>query len=342
MVTANQILKAEKPGDIFTNDSKKIRTEYRNLVKKYHPDACKRADADDILQKLTELYNEGCRAIEENTWEKSNFVRISKAGSGAVEITFQTVKTFELGTAYVCNTHVIYLFDKGKKKYGENMVKRIKGLKYRDSEMEKVFKRCMPAIHTTFDTSDGRYCVVLNKTEDVFPLSDVLSYLGGKMDPRHIAWCMSRLHNLSCFLKYNRTVLNGFTVDNCFVSPKYHSICLFGGWWYAAGEKESMTGTAKEIFDVMPVTSKTSKTAEYTTDLESIKLIGRKLAGNANSRILKAEGSIPAQILDFITEGSGKDPVKEFQKWDRALNGAYGTRKFVPLNITKKNLYTNN
>lgn len=339
MVTGEQILKAEKPGDIFSNDSRKIRTEYRNLVKKYHPDVCGRRDADDILQKLTELYNEGCRAISEDTWEKSNFIRIRKAGSGAVEITFQDVKTFELGTVYVCSTHVVYLFDEGKKKYGENMVKRTASLKYRDSEMEKVFRRCMPDITSTFDTADGRYCVVLKKTKDVFPLSDVLAFLGGKMDPRHVAWCMSRLHNLSCFLKYNGTVMNGLTVDNCYVSPKYHSICLFGGWWYATGEKEKMTGTAKEVFDIMPATSKTSKTAEYTTDLESIKLIGRKLAGNANSRILKAENTVPAPILDFITGGSGKDPVKEFQKWDRVLNDAYGVRKFIPLNITEKNLY---
>lgn len=339
MVTKAQILKASKPGDIFTNDFDIARSEYKELVKTYHPDVYKSPDATDVFQKITLLYNEALKNIQENTWTKSNFIKINKTNGKGVEITYLTSYPFELGMCYVCNKHVVYVFDKDKEKYKNNMINILKSIKYRDKEMEKEFSRYFPKIVDTYESTDGKHIVVLEKTIDVYPLKNVYEYCDKKLDGKHVAWIISRLSNIACFLKYNDIVHNGINIENCFISTEHHAMLLLGGWWYAVKNKTKMIGTTKEIFDVMPTKDKLNKIANPTTDLECIKLIGRKLLGNANCRILMNETTAPETILQFLTKGSSSDAYKEFSEWDVALDKGYGVRKFTPFPVTKQQIY---
>lgn len=339
MVSEAQILKATKPGDIFTNDFNIARSEYKALVKKYHPDVCKSPKAKDIFQKITEFYNDALEEIANKTWSKTNLIKINKKSGKGVEITFLTTFNFELGVCYVCNNHIVYVFDSDKKKYRDNMVDILKTLKYRDREMEEEFSRYFPKIVDTYETAEGKYCVVLTKTPDVFPLKSLHEFYKGKIPDRHVAWIMSRLSNISCFLKYNGIIHNGISIENCYISPEHHAMMLYGGWWYAVKEKTNMIGTTKEIYDLMPVSAKSSKIASYITDLESIKYIGRSLLGDSNCRTLAAKATIPKSILEFLIKGSGDDAYKEFKDWDAALDKGYGIRKFIPLNVTKEQIY---
>lgn len=339
MVSKEQILKASTPGDIFTNDFNKAKSEYKELVKIYHPDVYKFPDANDIFQKITLLYNEALKNIQNNTWTKSNFVKINKTNGRSIEITYLTSYPFELGMCYVCNKHIVYVFDKDKEKYKDNMISILKSINYRDKEMEKEFSRYIPKIVDTYQSTEGKHCIVIEKTIDVYPLKNVYEYYNNKLDGKHVSWIISRLSNIACFLKYNNIVHNGINIENCFISPEYHSILLLGGWWYAVKNQSKMIGTTKEIFDIMPTKYKLEKIANPITDLESVKLIGRKLLGSANCRILMNETTIPKTILQFLTKGSSDDAYKEFSEWDVALDKGYGVRKFTPFPVTKKQIY---
>ena len=147
------------------------------------------------------------------------------------------------------------------------------------------------------------------------------------------------MHNICCFLKYNNIVHNGININNCFISPEHHAILLLGGWWYATKAEDKMIGTTKEIFDIMPILSKNNKKSSAITDLESIKLLGRTLNGYNNPRTFMKETDIPKPIAEFLIGGSGADAYKEFQTWDTVLDKGYGVRKFIPLSVTKKQIY---
>lgn len=336
-MTAEDILSMSKCGDLFPNNIDAIKTRYKELVKEWHPDANKNSKAVDVFQKITELYNKALELLEQGTWEKTNYILISKDNGKKIALNYDTVFDFELGTCYVTKTKIVYVLGNDKKKYFDNALDRIKNLKYADKKMEETLGRCMPEIYQTFKTNNGEYVIVLNKTEDVYPLKSVFEYFGNKIQDRHVAWIMSRLCNLTCFLKYNGIVHNGININNVFISPQYHSILLLGGWWYATKENEKMLGTTKDIFSIMSVTAKGNKKSSYLTDLESVKLLGRQLLGETNCRKLALDTTLPKAFINFLVSGSGNDAYKEFSKWDKSLTDSYGQRKFIKMEVN--NIY---
>ena len=238
-----------------------------------------------------------------------------------IAVNYDTCFDFELGTCYVTKSKIVYILEKDKEKYYHNAIKRITGLKYKDKRMENELSRFLPEIYQTFRTKNGKYAIVLDKTEDVYPLKNVFEYFGKQIDGKHVAWMISRLCSLTCYLEYSGLVHNGIHMDNCFVSPEDHSVLLTGGWWYATEAGEKMIGTAKDIFAIMSVSAKESKRSSAVTDLESVKLLGRQ----------------PKPFIGFLTGGSGRSAYDEFVKWDRALDSSYGKRKFIHMEI--QNIY---
>ena len=187
----------------------------------------------------------------------------------------------------------------------------------------------MPHIKYQFETHDGRYCLIVDKTPDVFLLSDILAYYKETIPDRHAAWIISRLCNLCCYFNYLDIAHNGLTLQTCFISPALHTILPLGGWWYTAKEGEKMLGVPKDIYDVMPVKAKSDKISCARTDLEALKLIGRQIVDKKEA---------PKPMLEFLNSGS-TDAIQEFGKWSLALDDSYGKRRFVEMKIDKTDIY---
>jgi hypothetical protein len=337
-MTGEQILSITKVGDLFSNDLNLCKSEYHELAKIWHPDVTK-TDTKDIFQKINDLYERACILISEGHWEKTNYIQI-KTTTGKINLNYLFNFSFELGEAYICNKHIVYIFDSTKEKYYKQMKSSLKLVKYANSDMEKEFKRYFPKIIAEHKTSDGKLIIVIEKTEDVYPLSLVLSYFNKNIPEKHAAWIVSRLLSISCFFNYSEIVHNGICLRNCFISPKYHTLSLLGGWWYTTKKDEQMIGTTKEIYDVMSVSAKSKKLSNSITDLESIKLIGRQLLGESNCRELKKKKPAPEAFIDYLISGSDISAYKEIEKWDEALKKSYGKRVFIPLEIEKEKIYS--
>ena len=334
---AAEILSVTKCGDLFPYGEDNVKAKYKELVKEWHPDINNNPDALNVFTKITELYDRALELLEKREWEKTNYLLISKNTGKKITLNYDTYFDFELGTCYVTKTKIVYILGNDKEKYYNNAIRRINSLRYKDNKMKDDLSRFFPKIYQTFKTANGEYVIVFDKSEDVYPLKNVFEYFGERIDDRHVAWIISRLCNLTCYLKFNGLVHNGININNCFVSPKDHSILLIGGWWYTTEEAESMIGTTKDIFSIMSVSSKGSKKSSSLTDLESVKLLGRQLLGETNCRKLSLDSSIPKPFINFLIGGSGNNPYEEFIKWDKALEDSYGKRKFINMEI--KNLY---
>ncbi len=334
---AKEILAIEKCGDLFPYGEDKVREKYKELAKEWHPDSSSHPDSFDVFAKIAELYQCAIELLRNGQWEKTGYLLISRKDGKKIEVNYDTSFHFELGTCYVTRTKIVYILDSDKEKFYRNAVSRIKGLRYQDKKMEEELARVLPVIYQTFQTNDGSYGIVLDKGKDVYPLKNVYEYYEGHMDHRHVAWIISRLCNLTCYLNFSRLVHNGIHLNNCFISPESHAVFLPGGWWYAAEEGEAMIGTTKDIFSIMPVGAKSTGKSSPVTDLEAVKLLGRQLLGETNCRKLSLDASVPKPFVDFLTGGSGSQSFEEFAKWDRALMDSYGRRKFIPMEI--QNIY---
>lgn len=331
-----EILSIDKCGDLFSNDIDKCKEEYKLLSKLWHPDK-NIEDTSEVFIKITKLYKKAVSMIKNGTWEKTNYIEIKTDSSKKLALNYLSSFKFELGWCYVCRENIIYIFDEDKEKYYFNAMKRIKSIKYSDKKIESNFSKLMPKIHSSYRTLEGKHCLVLSKPKDAVLLRDVFKYFNNSIDHKHVAWIISRLSNIACFLKTNNIVHNGINIDNCFVSLENHVVYLFGGWWYSVKEEEKMVGTTKEIFKVMPMVSKESKKASTVTDLESIKLLGRYLLGEVNCRKLVLNKKIPKELIEFLNSGSSENSFREFEKWDKALIKAYKKRSFIKIKI--ENLY---
>jgi hypothetical protein len=172
MVTSQQILSAKKCGDIFSSDCKQdVIAEYREIARVYHPDISTDPKANEVMAKVNQLYEEALRLIDAGTWEVSNQIILKdKSGKKYVGRYLKQVP-FELGEAYIANSSVTYLFAQKNKKFFDNAMEQIKGLRYANRKMEDEISRFMPQILYALSLEDGRYCIVLKKPEDVFLLS---------------------------------------------------------------------------------------------------------------------------------------------------------------------------
>jgi len=337
-VDANAILSASKPGDIFSNDPIKIKEECRNLRKMWHPDTNKDSRATEVFAKITSLYELGLEMIERGEWEKTNAVIINREDGKRFELTYLSSKDFELGTTYICRKVLAYRINGTHEKFYRNAVKQI-DFKYKDEGMRKEFSRCLPDIIDHFKDKTGDYWLIMRKTEDVFCLEDILAFYKGRIPDRHVAWIVSRISNLACYLQHSHKVHNGISIRNCYISPKYHSVLLLGGWWYATDKGEKMIGTVKEVFNIMPLSVRNTKKSHIKTDLESIKLLARTLLGSKSGIGFKKDIQIPAAFETFITDSSVGDAYKEFSLWSDTLDKAYGERKFIEMAISEKDIY---
>jgi hypothetical protein len=100
-------------------------------------------------------------------------------------------------------------------------------------------ERYMPRKRADFEARDGTMVLVIEKTPDVYRLRDLISALGGSIEPKHVAWMMNTVLNIACYLERAGLTHNAITPDSYFVSPKYHSGLLLGDWWFAAKAGQS-------------------------------------------------------------------------------------------------------
>lgn len=331
MKTADEILNANKCGDIFSRgDADSIKSEYRQMARAYHPDICTLPNAGEVFSKLHKLYDTALALLEKGEWEVSNLFEVRDTTGRRYSTKYLKSFDFELGTAYIADLSLTYLFNQEHTVFFENAITQIKELRYANANMEKEFSRLMPKIKYSFKTNDGRYCLILDKTPDVFLLTDVLDYYGGHIPDRHAAWIISRLCNLCCFFDYLGITHNGLVIQNCLISPQYHSLLPLGGWWYAMPQGKRLLGVPKAVYDVMPVKAKSDKISAIGTDLEAAKQIGRQISDM---------GATPTAIKQFLEAGASSKAKDDFSKWNAALDKAYGERKFIEMRVSKSDIY---
>lgn len=328
MIPLTLVLQSQFCGDLFPRDRVAAREKYHEYAKRIHPDVCHDPSAEEAMNKLTRLYQEALRCLDDNTWQMRDVDFLTTQNGGSLSVAYLIKTPFEQGVRYVCKTSVLWLFaDPACASRFQQGVSRIS---YRDSKMSGQFKPFMPQITKTFSLQDGSFAIVVAKTPDQYPLDLVLQNAPEAITDRHLAWVTSRLCNLCCFLSFNQLSHNGLTPPNLFLSAKDHTLSILGGWQYAAAFGKKMKGVPRAVYDIMPLPVKASKTGSPLTDLESVKLIGRTVGKTA---------ALPKPLASFYQSGSSPSAVQEFNKWSRTLDQAYGKRMFVPLTLTNNQVY---
>lgn len=315
----------------FFKDDKTIEITYRKLVKQIHPDVCDDPSAEEAFKRLTKMRDEALSAgSPAYTFALINGKNLTIASPLYVEKT-------ELGTSIYLNNHILYDFNSGTKKFSDNFLTSVNKLTYGSTKIDKYFKDndIFPQAGSelkVWQKADNGILIAVPKVINAFPLQLVVKNLfNNKIPAHHMAWMITRLLNICCFLNKNKMALNGLSLNNLCVNLDSHIIYVTGGMWYAAEQERPMIGTNKEVLALMPPKVKSTKLSNIITDIECVKAFGRKyLATDA-----------PQAMKDYLFEGSLEDPIEELRKWDTTLDRSFGRRNFVKVNYNKNDIYKN-
>jgi len=330
------------PEKLFTGPAQ-VTDEYRALARRFHPD---RGGDGKILAHINILHDAAEKRIEDGTWRTPGRIDFAGTDGKLYRIRFRREFDIGIGRGYIGEGIVAYVFGKDvadMARIGEQMIGGIRFKAKTTEQTEKLrteFKPRLPTIKKAVDLQDGGRLIVVEKPTDAIRLRDILDREGGFLDPRHVAWIMSEMANLCCFLTQEGITHNDLSLDSVFVRPALHHIHLTGGWWYAApiGERMRRLQTARTV-SAMPSEVLRTKNASVKTDLEQVRLLGRELLGDEIGMRLAMDKRVSPVLADWLRSATTGIAKSDFKQWQNTLTSAFGARRFTKMEITFSDIY---
>ena len=322
--TMEQILAipVTEPHRLYPGNIDAARLTHRRLAAIWHPDKGK-TRSSEVLAHINVLFDAAVELITESRWTHgpSKFIFETKDGK-KYQISYKKMHHFELGKVYIGENYVTYVVNPEYADLATNALK-IMDFHYANKDMEKEHTRWLPAIHQVNICQDGSYVITLEKPPGYYMLQDVVDALGGQIDPRHVAWIVSCMCNINCYLKWANITHNNISAQTIFINPEKHSAILMGGWWYAG----------KVGHNPLAVPARTHKVgSDFRTkaiDGSLIRLTGLEICG---PEFMNA----PPVMQRWLRGLGNADSYTEYKNWSGVVDAAFGPRKFVKLEIPKE------
>jgi hypothetical protein len=331
---------AHRPEKLFSGDDEADKRLYRKLALDFHPD---RHPANaEAFKRLAELKAARDRQIDTDTWCGAGVRELVLKRGRRLAIRYLRRHSFELGTLLISRRSVTYLFREEHQALYERALRTIRGFRCANDSMREEMRKFLPTLELEAETTTGPALVVA-KTPDAVRLRDVLDHLGGRMDPRHVAWILGTLHNLGAYLQWAGLTHNAIDLDHYFISPRHHAGQLLGGWWYARRAGERMTHLPRSSVNVwktiVPSHATAAKQATPRLDRELIRLVGRTLLGDPGGTRLLRDPAVPRALRTWVTTPGADDGIDDYASWARARDAAFGARRFVVMDLTPQEIY---
>lgn len=329
-----------RPELLFTGDDEADKALYRTLALGFHPD--RHPEHAEAFKHLGELKAARDRQIADDAWGGAGVQELRLARGKRLTLRYLRRFPFELGTLLIGRRSVTYLLRDEHRALYAHAVRVIQGFRWADEAMRQEVQRFLPRIELRAETSAGPV-LVISRPPDVVRLRDALDHLGGRMDPRHVAWILGTLHNLGAYLQWAGLTHNAIDLDSYFISPGSHSGMLLGGWWYARTAGDRMThlpGASADVWrTIVPPHAAAAREATPRLDRELIRRVGRALLGDpAGSRLLR-DARIPHALRRWVTTPGADDGIEDYADWERARDAAFARRRFVVMDLTPREMY---
>jgi hypothetical protein len=331
--TASQILDIPmlEPERLFGMPTD-VQATYHALARRWHPDMP--TGDPNVFARINELHGRAKHLVEIGTWHVPGLFEFTAAGK-QYRVHYLRSFDFELGKAFLGKTLITYVITKDFADLTENARKIITGLRYPDNETREVMGRYLPKLVEYHETATD-VVIVIAKPADLIRMRDLLTHLGGKIDGKHVAWMVSRMLNLASYLEWAGLTHNDLSLDTLFVCPEHHTVCLLGGWWYAAPVNDKLTAVPIRTLNHSPREVITSKRASLRIDPELVRLTGRELLGDASGMRLVNDPDVRKQIVDWLRMSGPGSAIQDYTQWRERI---LGPRKFVRLPVSATDVY---
>ena len=338
--SADKILAIIEPEDLFTLDG--IKVEFMCLRKSWHPDYSDDPRANDVFDRINKLHKTAITRMENDSWNGPASLQFTTSNGKTFRFKYRSYRPFELGKMYIGTTTIIYVIDEANKDLYQAGVKAIKDIKYPKERFRKEFKNAFPSLILNEKTDIG-YVVVMHKPKGSVLLQDLIEYFpDNKIDPKHVAWIVGALYNITTFLDFICVTHNAILPTTLFVDPKEHTVAVLGGWWYSVKVGDKIKAVPTELKKILPNEVFDKKIAKSSYDRTAVKGTAIGCLGDPSlvgSRLLLNK-DIPKPMLNWLRAPSSDGPAyTEFAGWDETLIKSFGKRKFIKLDVDINDIY---
>ena len=185
-------------------------------------------------------------------------------------------KPVDIGGLYIAEDSLIYEVSKQNKDLVDNFVKRSSYISFFTDEMKDTFSSRLPMTTVLYESADYYY-VVVSKDSNFICLEDVNNYLNENIDLKHVAWIISGLLDISCYLCATKQLHGDINLTSVFINPENHQVALFGDWWYSMDLGDKLLAVPQRTFSSLTSELLTSAKASNEIDRILIKKLCREL-----------------------------------------------------------------
>lgn len=189
-------------------------------------------------------------------------------------------------TVYVGRTKVAIVYDNPEAV--EKIERNINIVEFPSADI-KDLAMFFPHIFLKVRLNDGRYLVVYDKQENVYPLA-----LFNKLDPKQVAWMISRMENLGCLFEYNQFDFSQIEQLDIYINPKAHYLYIIDGW-------ENVVMRTPQNY------------------LKQLRVIMK------DQMIL---GRAPKECIEFLDSLPASDAYTDFKVWDDVIEHGFNGHNF--------------
>lgn len=340
-LTADQILDigVEQPEALFEPDPSAIDRAFRALSKKWFPDFNSDPQAVKVQQRLNDLRKNAKEKLAQRAWQLPGYFSCALTNGKTFRVRSDASHKFDLGTMHIGPTTVTYVVNRDYGDLFSNALAVFKAFSFPDDRVREVYEPSLPMAFKTYDANDGLILTVRKKPEDIL-MRDLVRFIPEKNLDKHVAWIMSRLHEMARYLDYVQIVHNAITFDNVFISPVDHTVGLFGGWWYAAPVSGTLGAVPEAAEPFMRDETLETGVPDPMVDLEMIRAVGRELLGDRGGTRLPFLNNAPEAMVEYLRLPSSGDAQKDLSLWyQKVLPKSFGPRRFIELPVRYRDVY---
>lgn len=341
MLTAQNILEIT-PADavkLFPGELRDIKSSYKKLAQIWHPDHNPNPEATAVFAHISKLRDIAVRLQKGGRISPALVVREYDLGTGKTSI-FRYVRAHkgDLGDILISAQSIVYEIPIDFADVACAERDRIANFRYADDAMKNEISRYLPVLKRALELSD-RQVLFYEKPQDCVLLTDLAAYFDHKMPAVHVAWIVSSLMNMACYLGWSELVHGAIAMDTVLVCPAKHSISLVGGWGYATAVGRRPNVLPRRTTSLVPRLTIKGETISPRVDIDLIKDIAQELLGAPGGAGLHFNKDVPLSIKEWLVSPSSDDAVAEYRAWMKALVDGFGKRRFVEMKVSPDVIY---
>ena len=324
--------------DIFPGTPQEVQSLYRKLVGQWHPDRNPDPQAGEVFVRLQELY-EHAKAVASGKPTGPEIVVSDRAGR-KFRFQAQAEEPFELGSFLRGKASLAYRVEREHADLFQAFAAHCNHWSFASSGMATQMAPLLPSLHACPWGEDGGL-LVLKRDPEAIRLSDLKTHYAQNAQAfpaEHVAWIISGLFNLACYLEHIKVAHQAILMENVWVVPERHSVHLWGGWFYARPFGERLTVLPSAAADMASHRYLENRVAGLGLDRSLIRALGRELLGDRSGQRLPAAAA-PKPFVDALTFPSSTRAVEDYRAWKKVLTASFGPPTFVPMNVKASSLY---